>query len=363
MGSFNVACGISNLSIKQGDEVGFVILGESIKARYGKEEFGRSYHTYATDLFEPFLPPVYARYDDYGNVSEVQESLTTKLLENFFGQPAEVVLNCISSQQSIYSYSDSIFNSYFAADRTWNNWDRISGEILMAHGFVKDKDSPVPGRYLFGDYALEIAENADGSPTTGGLWYVLNNLEDDVLAHGDMNQLIDSIMDEFSQATSQYPGFNPRDYNAITTLNSLSGMFFLKEVYEGMKGYVMKDSFRQKKQERLEGFWDRMMDQIEEGGEDENGFSVDQSFAIVSSMDQIFRETSFPRDKFAELKAYGYNYDILEMHTLNDIMNTVNRMLMPTVCGAEEGDNEAPHLLNTVSEAIVARRMKEAADE
>lgn len=360
MGSFTVGCGISNLAINEGDEVGFSILSPSIKFRYGKENYGQSYYIYPTDLFEPFLPPVYGKYDDYGNITEVQESLTTKLLENMFHKPAEVVLNCISSQRSAYSSLSEIFKNYFIAEPTWNDWDRLSADILLAHGFTKDTGSPVTGRYLFGDYALEIAENADGSANSGGMWYVFYALKDEVLAHGSMGKNLDDIMDIFSQVTGQYPGFDVNDYDAIKTLNSLSGMFFLKEVYEGMKGYVMEDFLVKRQQTRLEDLWDKMMDLIEESGVGEEAFASDQSFAIVSSMDRIFRETSFPLNQFAELKVYGHNYEMLEMHTLNAMMGTVNKMLMPTVAGVADGENEAPHLLNSVSEAIVARRLDES---
>lgn len=360
MGSSNITCGISNLSINEGDEVGFVILNKNTSTTDPNDRpiHGQSYNTYATDLFAPFLPPVYGKYRENGRIVEIQESLTTELLENHFRRPAEVVLNCIYSQ-SVYDYFGDIFANYFVPEQTWERTDVISHDILLAHGFIKDEQ--VSGRYLFGDYALDIEENADGSSKPGGLWYIWNNLESEVVGHGDMGQFIDDIMDEFSQVTGQFPGFDSNDYDVVKTLSELSVMFFLKEAYDGMKSYTMKNSFNKMTFINLEFMWDKMMKTIEEGQED--GFSPEQSSVIFASMERILGETSFPINKVAELKVYEDNYDVFEMSILTAVMASVNKIFLPSDCDFHKSKNDAMYVLSRVARKIETRRNKEGSYE
>lgn len=355
MGSFNVACGISNLSINEGDEVGFVILGQSIKARYGSRTNGRSSYTYSTDLHEPFLPPVYGKYDDYGNIAEVQESLTTKIIENMFHKPVEVVLNCISSDRSVYSPHGDIFNQYFTAAKAWNAWDLVSKENLMAIGFTQNEQ--YDNSYSFGGYSLVINDGSEeNQPTTGG-WFVLDRSGANVLAKGIMHMDVTDVLDKFSQATGQYPGFDANDFDAIRMLNDFDGMFFLKEVYDDMRGYVMEDSYENTLHKRRGEAWDELMAKMDEFGDDR--LTAEQSAEMFRFTDYLLRDISFPWNRSDELRVYGSSHDFMELHILISLMGMLNRMMMPTVCGVPYGDNVASHRLNKVSEAIVVRRLDE----
>lgn len=357
MENFNVTCGISNLSINPGDEVGFAILNKTTSTtdENDKPSYGRSYHTYATDLFEPFLPPVYGKYDENGSIVEVKASLTTEVLEKLFHRPAEVVLNCIYSQ-SVYDDLGEIFTHYFAAEKTWDSTDRISRDILLALGFTKDEDTS--GRYHFGDYALDIEENEDGTSKPGGLWYVLNSLETEVITHGDLSQPVGEVMDAFSKAADQFPGFDPNDYDVLKALRELSGMLFLKEAYDGLKVYTMKNSFNQIHFTNLEFTWDKIMKTLEKV-EEEDVLSSDQSSMILKSVKRVLGENAFPASKFSMFKIYGYNYDVFEMSILTAMLASVNKIYLPTVSGLHDINNEASYVLDKVARKIETRRNKE----
>lgn len=356
MGSFNVACGISNLSINEGDEVGFVILGQSIKTRYGKRENGHSCFVYSTDLHEPFLPPVYGKYDDYGNITEVQESLTTKIIENMFHKPVEVVLNCISSDRSVYSSHGDIFNQYFTAAKAWNEWDLVSHENLLSLGFTQDEQ--YDNSYSFGGYSLVIKDGGEENQPTSGGWFVLDKSGKNVLTKGSMHNDISGVLNEFSRVTAQYPGFDANDFDAIRMLNDFDGMFFLKEVYDDMKGYVLEDSYEKTLHERRGEAWDELMSKMNEFGDGK--LTLEQSAGMFRFADYILRDISFPWNQCDELRVYGSSHDFLELHNLISLMQTLNRMLMPTMCGVPYGDNVASHRLNMVSEKIVTRRLDES---
>lgn len=67
MGCFNTICAISNMPIKHGDDVVFLILAES-------KEYIRAVGLHPTDFWVPHLVPVYAKYDDYGSIEDWQDS-------------------------------------------------------------------------------------------------------------------------------------------------------------------------------------------------------------------------------------------------------------------------------------------------
>ena len=98
MGSFAVSCGLSNLAIHESDKVGFVLLeppvSDMLGHRFSSDSGGQVYTGYVTDNFAPFLPPIFGEYDDGGSLCEIEDSVTTKLIERIFNRPIQVVVNC-----------------------------------------------------------------------------------------------------------------------------------------------------------------------------------------------------------------------------------------------------------------------------
>ena len=76
MGCFNASCNISGLPIKYGDKCYLILLKEN----------NLSYSNslcYAHDLFRPMALPVLGEYDDYGFISNIQDSVTNRLLKHY----------------------------------------------------------------------------------------------------------------------------------------------------------------------------------------------------------------------------------------------------------------------------------------
>lgn len=354
MVSLNPTCGISNLSIQDNDEVGFVILDRNPSLTDEKDlpDYLKSRHTYATELFAPLIPPVYGKCDENGRISAVQNSLSKDFLESVFRRPAEVVLNCMASER-IYDYFGEIFANYFTADKTWGDTDRISHSILLALGFEKDENSP--SRYIFEDAALEIEEKTDGSYKPGGLWFITRNIDGEVLAHGEMNMTADVVMDTFGRVTGLFPGFDPGEHYILDAFQSLSVMFFLKEVYESVKVYVMENFLNNLNFANLEFVWDGMINEIEKSKKTGN-LSFEKSLAIFNQAKGILGETSFPFEIIETLKMYKNNYDFLEIIILSVVMASVNKVFMPTILSYDEYENKAPGILSNVSSIIEALR-------
>lgn len=70
MGSFSVACGMSGLTIVEGDKVGIQILAPN-NSPFAKLDgvMPDSFHS-PSDLMMPYLPPFYGEYADYGGRRE-----------------------------------------------------------------------------------------------------------------------------------------------------------------------------------------------------------------------------------------------------------------------------------------------------
>lgn len=352
MGSFNASCGISNLSIEEGNEIGFVILKDSPEVQYGKKESGRATYVYPTDLYQPMFAPVYGKYDDYGNITDVQESLTTQVIEKVFNRSAEIVFRCITSDRAVYSSFGEIFQNYLAVPATWKSWDKVSGELLQKVGFTKDATDE--NTFVFDSYSLTLEKTGlyETDPKVTG-WVVSDMLRGSVRAKGTMHDNFEEIMNQFSRATGIYPGFDRKDFKAVHMLRNLSGMFFLKEVYDGMKPYITAESSHKMNLKRLEEKWDEMMDFIETEEE-----PVLYSAKIYRAVEDVFRDVGFV--DLEAIQVYGRNREPLELNILMSMMDTVNRMFGPTMGGSNDAENEASQLINKVSDAIVSRRLTES---
>ena len=89
MGSFNVACSVSNISIRAGDPVAFIPL-EVAKYPY-KIGDGNHMLIYSNCFYAPATLPIFGEYDDYGGVENIIRDKNLEIIEKFFGKTIELV--------------------------------------------------------------------------------------------------------------------------------------------------------------------------------------------------------------------------------------------------------------------------------
>ena len=85
MGSFNVACAISNLSMGYGTKCVFIPL---IRHQYNglKKSVSQLISNEGPcHFFYPFCLPIVGYYDDYGGIKDIEKSKTTEAIEKYFG--------------------------------------------------------------------------------------------------------------------------------------------------------------------------------------------------------------------------------------------------------------------------------------
>ena len=94
MGSFNVACSVSNLTIHEGDEVVFIPLITS-----GFPYPPASRLIYPTVYYRPFSLPIRGVYGDYGRISSIVKDSNVQALEDYFGMPIEHIMLWLTDRE------------------------------------------------------------------------------------------------------------------------------------------------------------------------------------------------------------------------------------------------------------------------
>jgi hypothetical protein len=353
MGSFDVGCGLSNLAIHEGDEAAFVLLSSPSPLRRGLAGARRT-HIYSDELYRPFLPPVYGHYDDYGRLASLKESATTRLLEKRFNRPAEAVVNAIGQGRGIYDTYGEIFDLYMppAVKAALEGYPRTLEEKLEAVGFSKVK--PQKGyalAYSYREYTLSLKASAGGKASY--LWRVTSPtgavLKDTISPMGEFDRLMGVFRDE----THLLPGYLEEDWSRVDLLASLSGMFFLPEVFHEVRNYLGTEVLTKMDRERLEEELERVFTII--GDAEATGPSRGAGSRLRESLRDSVFASSLPA--LTWLGAYReVREELMELFELQWVATSLNRLLQPSLCGEQHGNDEASELLNQVEAKILKRR-------
>lgn len=363
MGSFNVGCGISNLSINDGDEVGFVILDKGGKydptSLFANETYlvnpSPTSYTYSTDLFSPFFPPVFGSYNGFGGVEDVNPSLTTNVLESIFGADIEKILLCISCDRDIYSSSSMIFEQFFIENNIFGAYSVSLPDQLSSIGFsLSDSLLAEESSYSFEQFILSYN-------SIKNQWKIVDTKSPQkIYKPFDAIATVDGLMSLFGEATGIYPGFHPKDYWTIRTLHRLGGMFFLKKVFKEMKKYRKADGVRVENHGNITTkSFHELIAEVERLN---NQPLWDTSFGGNRAARWMEANTAIPVEFYKYLAPYKESKEFSQLTNLYYVMDSVNRMFMPTFAGSRWGNNEAISSLNNIVEKISIKRQKEYAD-
>lgn len=359
MGSFDVSCGLSSLPIHTYDNTGFVILEK--KPVYLPRDFpspGKTLIVNATDLYRPVLPPVFGVYDDYGRITDIRETATTKVIEKMFGRPVQQVIDCIVSSDDIYDMRSTVAETYASNPNLITDRPESIPDHLKNLGFTVENQGRV-NAYVFNDY--EIAEVPGDR-----YWFIRDRKQNKVLTRVPTHQDAAHLLNTFGYVTGTYPGFDAKDYKAIKSLNSYSGMFFMEEVFRGMDTFNKTEhymnNYDRKRTETFKEEWREAMDELLQAGDD----GADAYFGITNNMgmELFFRELAFPAKHFPLLTLYkDAEEEILELRSIIKIAEDVNRPLAPSAY-SNLGDGDRPaKMMNTIVTHILGKREQEWDDE
>ena len=357
MGSFDVGCGLSNLTIHYGDKAGILILDQRSnrlpRSAYGSApEPGRVFLSGNDHL--PFLPPVYGVYDDYGRLRDIRPSATTQVLETLFNRSAKVVIDCIVDMRGVYDSYGEIYKQYKQAElEEALSYGKPVEEALLAVGF---EEVPSESGFAFEYGSYKISHGGSGH-----LWTVTRNDLNQAIGAIRVTDNAQNVLDAFSDMTGSYPGFAREDFSRVRLLNRIGGMFFLEEVFTKMDEFSKTEhymnTFPAMRAKRHREKFTEFLEHLKDPG--------DKFFpSHIRFADDFSRDYSFPMEQWELLKAYESNKDeFFAMESFKVVADSVNRLLAPTYCGEQMGNDRASLMLNHISKGILDVRQKEYEDE
>lgn len=345
----SISCGLSNLSLKVGDKVGFLILEKnelgtnlSPESTHGISDFNKA-------LYKPFLPPVFGELSNYHEVINIEDSVASSTIEHLFHRSVTDVLRCISSPVSLYSHRSAFYDVYFSADRDWRIYGTPRKVSLEALGFRSHDFSANVEYYSFDDYTIIIEPSKDdrGNLLPKFTWAITESQTGLHLTEPFVTSDIVIVMDRFSQATGLYPGFEKEDYERIALLNSLSVMFFLTEVYEPMRDYLNKTDYPSERKELFFSHWRHLMVSMKNGENNEK--------LIRDKISPYLWDTSLPMD-IELLSRFKDPDDLYPIHEFIEVAGMLHKVITPSVWGTVFSTDEASQELNEVTYTILAKR-------
>lgn len=341
MGSFGVACGLSNLAIRERDRTGLILLNP-VTQPY--PSLGPKPELYSVqDGFKPFLPAIYGTYNDYGAIENIERNRTVELMENLFNQDIGTIMECFYDTRSPYDHNSSIWFTYhktgaFAATRLTDR--------LTCYGFTIYRETNDVIDYVYDEYHLIYSKKARDWTLSLQIGEMVSVME--VFSRF---KSIEEILDSFSRRTAKYPGFDKKDFFAVKMLSSLNGMYFHAGIAEEFVPEVMNSTSPLRKWAKIaRRGWDDYSVRFTENDGDDETYNEDFDYTY----DEVFK---FPPSKYKEMFA-AYEGDPSEMMdalSLAMAMKQVNRKMEPSLLGTQHGNDEASRILMEISLNLLDR--------
>lgn len=367
MGSFNIACGISQMAIHEDDEMGIVLMQESREHQQDRtknNQQGITNYVYPEDLYAPYLPPIFGKYGDYGQIIDIEENATTRVLEKIFKRPAEIVLNTIGNHgRNVHSTMGPIYSNY-AIRKFADSFGSNPEQYLLSLGFTKIDEETyeyhIEKPHL--SYKEKYVYKTDGSMTeirtvepTTKMLQLHKNTETTKHAspikgmeefhttiipastyfnNTDIND-VKTMIDEFSQKTFVYPGYKQEDFGIIAELFKMSGMFFHKKVFTEMNNFLQKtDSTFHKQQadtehKKIVDFIKTIHNTVQQ---EKQNTQSNFTLGLLGTSDYFSRESSFPTwlHTHALDEYYTHENDLLLLVEFRGVLSACNALFLPT---------------------------------
>ena len=258
MGSFNVACSISNISINCGTKVAFIPLlpnemNERIGRKYNKFNLKPGYvflepsancvsNDGAFQFYKPFSLPIYAEYNDYGGIENIEENITTKAIKEYFGISIENFVDCIGARRSLYDYFSPVFGVYFGVDKKLisDYGVKFNEKWMTDMGFTKLED----GSFKYKDHdftvVLEPIKADKEKHREDGFDFKIRGQKNKVVSESlDTYDNRKNFCNSYSEVTGYLIGYKEDCQDKIKLISKLSGMFVHREIYD----YMTRNTF------------------------------------------------------------------------------------------------------------------------
>lgn len=371
MGSFDVACGLSGLTIHEGDPIALTLLNKKI--REPKAGFKLT-QTKQTNYFTPAYPAIYGTYDDYGRISNIKESPITKAISAITTLSIEDSINHLdetklSSNNTWLKLSN---NPAFHSEE-YNGYDYFLDinyeEFLTQLGFEKTAKNSylLQNASYFQDTNLSIHIQGNTCEVIiSGERKETKSYQRD-LAHLTARNFYEGLF----ETTGIAPGFPQTQemYQALQFFKNTHGMFihadFLQESLVEFKKYLLTDTWIRNWDEETDymrqGQW---TEYIELKGKPYPSKTREES-SMLMALEGHYREyidfmvASLPNNPLVidALKNAEPNYE--EHYYLGELLRLNNRIWAPSFNGDQFGNEEFQLLMNNIRDRILTTRIAE----
>ena len=249
MGSFNVACFASNLSISCGTPTYLLPLTpnpyrRSLSRSWAKttvepgthpaivknHQVGARCSVLGQDcLFEIFSLPIKGVYNDYGSIDSIEKDISTDALESFFSMKIEDIVECLTCSRTLNDSYSEIYKIFAVNKRKPGEWNIFGEDYLRKLGFhTIEKSSEVhPKLFQFRShpYYLELTQDKDR------YGYHIHQ-QDKIIKSCQHTQADEQLIEDFYDLTGYLLNIKDEDQVKVKLLNSLSGAFIHADIYE-----------------------------------------------------------------------------------------------------------------------------------
>jgi hypothetical protein len=381
----DVSCALSHVNITSDDEVGILLLDKNRMRGYeemrlakgGSARVGNKFYFSYNHFYVPVLPPIFSTYEDYANVTNIEESITTKLAEDIYGLPIQTILACVSNDnRELYNDYGPIFKNFKPENvEERENLSSLENRVknLVSYGFspLPDEDYDAEA-YALGKFVL--VKHKDENK-----WNVQNNEGDPCGTTFAVNDSTWRLCEEVYNRTNILVGYDSAYRATILKLYSMSAMFFLKEVYEDLKTDIV-DNNTNSVWGAPSGFsenWEEFMScfnpdytpnnpyafsfSIKAGALSPEGYRTQAASWHIDGVELLKKETAIDFQDYDRLHVYKDSNEFKSVVDLIQITSSLNIMFMPTTIGEDGGnDYEMEALLNATRKVVDERKARYA---
>jgi len=344
MGSFDVACGISNIAIQEGDRTGFLFLND-VRNEYSpwdETPQSESLVVYHNDHYRPFFAPIYGKYNDYGTIEDIERNTTVEVLENIFGISIEAIVEIVTDSGSgIYNKSGHI-GTAFGLNKKAFEYGISDHESLLRLGFTAVNDS---------EYAFDGARFIK---TTSGWSAVREQTKKDFLTRD-----LGTAVELFGDVIGIYPGYKPSDATKIRAIRKLGGMFFHADVFEEIKS-IPQNQWEAEATRRWKEKWDQFMSTfsyVDNG--DDDAAEMRATIRLMQSGESVTRNQSVPPEYTGYFASYADSDEMLDLYYFERIVSLSNRFLEPTRYAGQYVEDDTQRAVMAAALRVLDRRKKE----
>jgi hypothetical protein len=252
MGSFNVACSVSSISIGCGTKLAFIPLlpsemNETIGNKYNKFNLRPGYvflepsanwvsNEGAYQFYKPLSLPIFAEYNDYGGIENIEDNITSRTLAEYFGISVEEFVDCIGNSRGLYDYYSPIFAAYFSSDKKLvsDYHTNFNEKWLLDLGLTKVDDNFKFKNHKFTVSLFKVEGNEKNNRQAGFGYKITNNSGKVLFNNKDTYDNRERFLENYLDATGHYLGYSEENFDKIKLLSKLSGMFIHREIYDMM---------------------------------------------------------------------------------------------------------------------------------